>query len=155
MDSPAFFPHYWNIPRTLTVFRGEKKKKSLELGFARSVNRTNVNLKTSADTYSLMMEVFIVWWLFMCYLHHSDVPASRAHAWWGTWDTISTELRMSSQQELLGAAVGRCMISASWAQISIECFSGVLWTHKLGWWYLWLFSTAICCMVHICLVTSY
>lgn len=52
-----------------------------------------------------MLEVYIVWQLFVCYLYHRDVPASRAHAWCGTWDTVSTELRISSLQIVLGAAL--------------------------------------------------
>lgn len=156
MDSPAFFSHYWSIPYTLTIVKG-KKKPQTELGFARSGNKQIVNLKSNADLYSLMMEVFIAWWLLTCYLYHIYTPASRAHARCGTWDTTSTELRMHSLHTMLGAVLGRCshMLSASWAQISIVCFSGLLRRHKLAWWYLWLVSATIYCMVYTCLIKSY
>lgn len=134
---------------------GGRATKQTELGFARLGNRPNVNLKQNSDMHSLTMEVFIFWWLFTCYLYHSDAPASRAHAWWGTCDTISTELRMSSVQKMLGVVLGRYMISVSWAQISTECFNWLLWTHKLAWIYLWLFSIVICYMVYICHSKSY
>lgn len=158
MDSLAFFPHYCNIPCTPTIVPGGwggGATKQTELGFARLGNRPNVNLKQNSDMHSLTMEVFIFWWLFTCYLYHSDAPASRAYAWWGTCDTISTELRMSSVQKMLGVVLGRYMISVSWAQISTECFNWLLWTHKLAWIYLWLFSIVICYMVYICHSKSY
>lgn len=143
------------VPQLLFGERGGGTTKQTELGFARLGYRPNVNLKQNADTHSLTMEVFIFWWLLTCYLYHSDVPASRAHAWWGTRDAISTELRMSSMQKMLGVVLGRYMISVSWAQISTECFNWLLWTHKLAWIYLWLFSIVICYMVYICHIQAY
>lgn len=59
-DSLAFFPHYWNIPRTPTTVQGKTKKTNTELDFARSQNRSNVSQKPNADGHSLMTEVFIV-----------------------------------------------------------------------------------------------
>lgn len=52
-----------------------------------------------------MLEVYIVYNYLCVTLYHRDVPASRAPAWCGTWDTVSMELRISSLQTVLGAAL--------------------------------------------------
>lgn len=96
MGSPAFFPHYWNIPFTLIVVQGEKNSKT-ELGFPRSGNRCPCEPKhAEPGAGSVYGEVT------------GDVQSC-------PWDATSTELRMSSLQNVLDVVLRRksSVISAS------------------------------------------
>lgn len=96
----CFLP--WLIGMSLTCWQlfGRKIKR-----FCRSAYRPNANPNPNTAKHNLMLEVYIVYNYLCVTLYHRDVPASRAPAWCGTWDTVSMELRISSLQTVLGAAL--------------------------------------------------